>query len=129
MMNFDAGIKYRGWELSGTYYQRWLSEFTGPGIGPAGLPEVVTRGFEMETSKMLVPRTLMLFVAGSSIYGKYGNPYDLRLGLNYYPFKNRVIRWNNEVLYLDKSATGNNTLPYIVGNTGPIFDTTLEMAF
>jgi hypothetical protein len=71
----------------------------------------------------------MLFVMGSSIYGKYGNPYDLRAGLNYYPFKNRVIRWNNEVLYLDKSATGNNTLPYIVGNTGPIFDTTLELAF
>jgi hypothetical protein len=129
MMNVDAGIKYRGWELSGTYYQRWLSEFTGAGIGPEGLPEIVSRGFYMGASKMLVPRTLMLFVLGSSIYGKYGNPYDLRVGLNYYPFKNRVIRWNNEVLYLDKSATGNNTLPYTVGNTGPIFDTTLEVAF
>ena len=129
MMNIDAGIKYRGWELAGTYYQRWLSQFTGTGIGPAGLPEIVSRGLYMGASKMVVPRSLMLFVMGSSIYGKYGNPYDLRVGLNYYPFKNRVIRWNNEVLYLDKSATGNNTLPYTVGNTGPIFDTTLEVAF
>jgi len=129
MMNFDAGIKYRGWDLSGTYYQRWLSQFTGTGIGPDGLPEIVSRGFYVGASKMLIPRSLMLFALGSSIYGKYGNPYDMRLGLNYYPFKNRVIRWNNEVLYLDKSATGNNTLPYIVGNTGPIFDTTLELAF
>jgi hypothetical protein len=129
MMNVDAGIKYRGWDLSGTYYQRWLSQFTGAGIGPAGLPEVVSRGLYVGASKMLIPRSLMLVVMGSSIYGKYGNPYDLRVALNYYPFKNRVIRWNNEVLYLDKSATGNNTLPYTVGNTGPIFDTTLEVAF
>jgi len=129
MFNVDAGIKYRGWELAGTYYQRWLSQFTGTGIGSAGLPEIVSRGLYMGASKMLISRSLMLFVMGSSIYGKYGNPWDFRAGLNYYPFKNRVIRWNNEFLYLERSATGNNTLPYIVGNTGPIFDTTLEVAF
>ena len=29
-----------------------------------------------------------------------GNPWDFRAGLSLFPFHNRVVRWNNEFLYL-----------------------------
>lgn len=127
MMNFDSGIKYRGYELYGGYYQRWLNNFQGPGT--TGLPTVVSKGFNVEGSSMLKQKTLMLYVGGSSVYGKYGSPWDIRAGLNYYPFNNRVVRWNNEFLYVYKSATGNNTTTYTVGETGPVFSSTFEVAF
>ena len=129
MFNFDAAMKYRGFELYGGYYQRWLNHFSGPGIGSQGLPEIVSRGFNLEGSSMLKKELLMLYIGTSAVYGHYGNPWDFRTGLNYYPFRNRVVRWNNEFLYVYKSATGNNSITYTVGETGPIFSTTFEVAF
>lgn len=129
MMNLDAGIKYRGYEIYGGYYQRWLNHFSGPGIGSGGLPEIVSRGFNVEASSMLKKELLMLYIGSSAVYGHYGNPWDFRTGLNYYPFRNRVVRWNSEFLYVYKSGTGNNSITYTVGETGPVLSTAFEVAF
>ncbi len=127
MTSFDAGIKDRGLALEGEYFLRWLDHFQGPGT--AGLPTIFSHGFQLQLSAMLIPKTLQPYLGGSTIYGKYGNPWDFRAGLNYFPFKNKVLRWNNEFLYLYKSAVGYTSVPFALGGTGPVFHTNLELAF
>lgn len=54
MTAFDGGVKYRGTELMGEYYLRWIDNFKGPGT--AGLPGLFDHGFQIQASAMLVPR-------------------------------------------------------------------------
>ena len=123
-----TGIRQPGTlPMLGEYFLRWLDHFSGPGT--AGLPSIFSHGFQMQASAMLVPKTLQFYLGGSTIYGKYGNPWDFRSGLSFFPFKNRVVRWNNEFLYLHRSAVGYTSVPFALGGTGPIFHTNLELAF
>jgi len=124
---FDGGLKYRGLSLDVEYFLRWLNNLKGPGT--AGLPQIFSHGFQMQTSAMVIPKLFQVYLGGSTLYGKYGNPWDFRAGLNYYPFGNRVIRWNNEFLYLNKSPVGYTSVPFALGGTGPVFHSTLELAF
>jgi hypothetical protein len=127
MAAFDGGIKYHGFSLEGEYYLRWLDHFHGPGT--AGLPTVFSRGYQLQTSAMVLPKTLQVYLGGSTLTGKYGNPWDFRAGLNYFPYHNKVIRWNNEFLYLYQSPVGYTSVPFALGGTGPVFASTLELAF
>ena len=77
---------------------------------------------------MVMPKVLQGDLGGSEVIGNYGWPWDFRAGVNYFPFKNRVVPWNTEFLYLYRSPVGYTSVPFAVGGTGPIFYTTLEMA-
>jgi hypothetical protein len=125
MEDVDFGLKYRGWALEGEYYFRQLNDFEGPGV--SGLRQVDNNGFQLLLSDMLIPKTLQLYLGGSKIIGEYGNPYEARFGMNVFPFKNKVVRWNTQVIYLDKSAVGNSTLPYPLGAKGFTFNTDFEL--
>ena len=127
MADFDAGLKYHGFSLDGEYFLRWLDHFKGPGT--TGLPAIFSHGFQLQASVMVVPKSLQLYLGGSTLYGKYGNPFDFRAGVNYYPFHNRVIRWNSEFLYLHHSPVGYTAVPFALGGTGLVFHTNLEVAF
>ena len=127
MSSFDAGIKYHGYSLEGEYFLRWLNNFKGPGT--EGLPTIFSHGFQLQASAMVVPKSLQVYLGGSTLHGKYGNPYDFRVGTNYFPFHNRVVRWNSEFLYLYHSPVGYTAVPFALGGTGPVFHTTLELAF
>jgi hypothetical protein len=127
MTSFDGGIKYHGFSLEGEYFLRWLDHFKGPGT--VGLASVFSQGFQMQASAMISPKTWQVYLGQSTIYGKYGNPWDFRAGLNFFPFHNKVVRWNNEFLYLHRSAVGYTSVPFALGGTGPIFHTNLELAF
>jgi hypothetical protein len=127
MAAFDGGLKYRGYSLEAEYFLRWLDHFHGPGT--AGLAPIFSHGFQMQASAMVLPKTLQLYLGGSTLYGKYGNPWDFRAGVSLFPFHNRVVRWNNEFLYLYKSPVGYTSVPFALGGTGPVFHTNLELAF
>ena len=126
MSTVDFGLKYHGWSLDGEYFMRWLNQFQGPGT--EGLPQLYDRGYQLQASYMVVPSAVQLYIGGSTIHGKFGDPYDFRLGVNVFPFNNKVLRWDTEVLYLYKSATGSTALPYPVGGNGLVFHTSIEMA-
>jgi hypothetical protein len=127
MGNMDAGIKYRGMALEGEYYWRKLDRFEGPGT--AGLGTINNQGFQLQASMMAIQKRLQLYVGGSRIDGgQYGHPWDVRFGTNFFPWKNRVFRWNTQVMYLEKSPVGYTSLTYNVGSTGWIFNTDFEMA-
>lgn len=127
MTSVDAGIKYRGFALEGEYYWRWLNNFQGNGT--AGLTSLFDHGFQLQGSAMVMPNLLQLYIGGSRIAGQFGNPWDFRSGANWFPWKNKVLRWNTEWLYLHKSPVGATSLPYAVGGRGNVFHSTLELAF
>ncbi len=127
MSSIDGGIKYRGYALEGEFYLHRLSNFQG--TGTSVLHSNSDRGYQLQASAMVLPKTLQGYVGGSEIIGNYGRPWDFRAGVNYFPYKNRVVRWNTEFLYLYRSPVGYTSVPFPFGGTGPIFYTTLEMAF
>jgi len=127
MTAFDGGVKYRGYSLDGEYFLRWLNNFRGPGT--TGLAEIFSHGFQTQASAMILPKTLQAYLGGSTLFGKYGNPWDFRAGMNWFPWHNKVVRWNTEFLYLYKSPVGYTSVPFALGGTGPVFHTNLELAF
>ncbi len=127
MTSFDGGIKRHGFSLEGEYYMRWLSNFRDP--TPTGLPTIFNNGFQVLASAMVVPKSFQVYVGGSKIFGKYGNPWDSRAGANYYPFKNRVVWWNNEMIYLSRSPVGYTSVPYAFGSKGWVYASNLVLNF
>jgi hypothetical protein len=124
---YDFGLKYHGYSLEGEYYLRWLDHFGGPNT--AGLKRLFDHGFQLQATAMLVPKELQLYLGTSRVNGQFGKPWDFRAGLNYFPWKNKVFRWNSEFLYLHNSPVGYTSVPYFVGARGPVFHTNFELAF
>lgn len=131
MISVDAGIKYRGLALEGEYYWRKVDDFRGLGVEQLPFGKLSDRGFQLLVSAMVVPKTLEIYASGSKVFGEYGDPSDVRLGANWYLWKNRLVWWNNELLYLGTphSPVGALSLPYPVGGKGPIFSSNLMVNF
>jgi hypothetical protein len=127
MFDLDGGLKYRGFSLEGEYYWRWLDNFKGEGT--AGLEPLFDHGFQLQGSAMVVPKSLQLYAGASRINGQFGDPWDFRLGANWFPWKNKVVRWNTEWLYLRNSPVGYSSVPFVVGARGNVFHSSLELAF
>jgi hypothetical protein len=127
MVSGDGGFKYHGWAFEAEGFWRWLNNFEG--TGTAGLPTRYDTGYQFQLSMMPIQKKLQLYSGGSHIFGQYGNPYDARIGTNWFPYKNRVLRWNTELLYLFRSPVGYTSVPFPLGGKGLVFDTTVELAF
>jgi hypothetical protein len=78
---------------------------------------------------MAIPKSLQFYVAGSKVVGAYGDPSDVRIGLNWFPWENQVVRWNAEFMHLDHSPVGGSSLPYAIGGNGPVYYTSFEVNF
>lgn len=127
MISFDAGVKYKGFSLEGEYYLRILDNFRGFGVENLSFSKLTDNGFQLQTSSMVIDKTLQLYLSGSKIFGDYGNPWDGRFGANWYMFDNQAVRLNGEVIYLNNSPVGALSLPYTVGGKGPVFHLNLEL--
>lgn len=124
--DLNFGLKYRGWSLEGEGYVRQLDHFEGPGT--ATLPEIHNHGFSLWLADMVVPKSFQVYLGGSKIYGGYGNQVEGRAGFNVFPFKNKVVRWNTQVIYLDRAPVGGTAYTYPVGAKGFVFNTDFELA-
>jgi len=129
MSSADAGFKYKGYALEGEVYKRWVDHMSGTNTDQLPMNMLTDTGFQLQLSGMVVPKTLMLYVAGSKVFGQYGDPHDLRVGANWFPFKNTVWRWNGEVLHLDRSPVGALSLPYPVGGNGNVYRADFQFDF
>lgn len=127
MADANAGFKYRGWSLEGEYYARWIGNFQATGFIP--VTNLFDQGFQLQASTMLWRKKLQAYVSGSAIYGQYGDPWDIAVGLNWYPFGLRELRLNSEAIYTYRSPVGALSLPYIVGGTGWLYNTDFVIAF
>ncbi len=133
MTSIDAAFKYRGISLEGEYFLRWLDNFKFLNqVNPqqaASVKNLFDHGFQIQATAMLVPKSWQAYAGFSKIFGQYGQPRDFRAGMNWFPFKNKVLRWNNEALYLYRSPVGYTSVPFTVGGRGWIFHSSLELAF
>jgi hypothetical protein len=127
MADLDAGIKYRGWSLEAEYYFRWVGDFDATGFIP--VTSLFDHGFQVQASAMVIPRQLQAYVSGSEVFGQYGNPWDLTVGANWYPFDRREMHLNTEAIYLHHSPVGGVSYPYVVGGNGWIFNTDIIVTF
>ena len=127
MAAVNSGFKYRGFSLDGEYYWRTLDDFDA--TGPLPRDRFLDDGFQLQGSAMLVPKTLQAYVAGSKINGQYGDPWDVSVGANWFPFKRRELRFNSQFLYLDQSPVGNSATPFAVGGNGWVFSTDVMLSF
>jgi len=127
MMSLDAGVKFRGMALEGEYYRRWLTNFTG--VNTAGIADVSDNGYQLQGSAMAVKNILQLYLSGSQIFGRYGNPSEARVGGNWYFNKDRGLRLNTELIHVNHSPVGYTAYPMPVGANGNIVHVNLEMNF
>lgn len=127
MLSVDAGVKYHGFSLEGEYYWRWLSDFTG--TNTSGISNIDDHGFQLQSSAMVVPKTVQVYLSGSAIRGRFGNAGEVRAGVNWYVLKERGLRFNLEWLYLIDCPVGYPAVPYPVGGNGNIIHTDFEMNF
>jgi len=126
MASAHGAIKYRGLALEAELFYRWLDDFDAS--GPLPIEDRRDAGFQVQASAMVAPK-LMVYAAGSRVSGQYGDPWDLGIGLNYFPFENRVVRVNGEVLFVKDSPVGNLSSPLVVGADGVVFVTNVEIYF
>ncbi|HEY3386923.1 MAG TPA: hypothetical protein VGK46_10455 [Saprospiraceae bacterium] len=129
MASFDAGVKYKGFSLEGEFYLRRIKNMTGPGIETLDIDELHDNGFQLQASAMVVEQTLQVYSTYSVVNGEYGDPSDLRFGLNWFPWKNHVIRWNAEYINTSYVPVGGLSLPYPVGGNGSIVYTSFQVNF
>jgi hypothetical protein len=127
MVSVDAAAKLNGWALEGEYYYRLVDDFVTDGVVP--VDELRDHGFQLQASMMIVPKTWQLYLSGSKVFGEYGDPWDLGVGVNWFPYKSRQFRVNGELLYLNDSPVGNLSLPSIVGGNGTVFYANAELRF
>lgn len=127
MTAFDAAFKYKGFALEAEYYARWLDNFKVEGTIPKD--KMFDNGLTLQASAMVIPKTLQLYASGSQIWGEYGDPYDLALGFNYFPFQRRDLRVNAMGLWVKNSPVGYTAYPVPVGGNGFTFITDFSLAF
>ena len=129
MTALDAGVKYRGLSLEGEAYWRSVSNLRGPNTALLPFTDLHDTGFKLESSAMVMPRVAQIYLSGSKIFGEYGDPWDFRAGVSYYPFENEIVRWNAEYLYVRRSPVGALSLPVLVGGNGPVFYSSFMVNF
>ena len=127
MTALDAALKYKGYALEGEYYARWLNKLKIEGTLPKG--SFFDQGFTLQASAMIIPKTLQFYLSGSKIYGEFGNPYDVGVGLNYFPLKRRDLRLNVMGLFVENSPVGYTAYPVPVGGNGFTFLSDFSLAF
>jgi hypothetical protein len=128
MVSVDGGVKYRGLSLEAEYYWRWLGDFAGPNT--AAIADIRDTGFQVQSSAMVVPRKLQVYLSGSAIFGdRYGDASELRAGVNWYVVGHRGLRVNAEWLHLDDCPVGYTAVPYPVGGNGDVFHANFELNF
>ncbi len=129
MACIDAGVKYKGFSFEGELYQRTINDFEGYGTENLAFNELKDNGFQLQLSGMAIQEKLQVYGMYSQINGEYGDPTEYRLGINWFPFKNHVVRWNFEYIQSDRSPVGGLSLPYVVGGTGSIFHSNFTVNF
>lgn len=118
-LTLTVGMKYRGFHLEGEYYFRWVDDFKT--IGTIPVTELSNHGFSLQASAMLLPRVLQPYVTYSKIYGEYGDPWELALGMNIYRFTRKETRFNLQAAKLNRSPIGGSSLAQ-VGGSGWVFN-------
>ena len=129
MTCFNAGAKFKGFALEGEYYVRNVNQLKGTGVETLDIDKFTDDGFQLLASAMVVKESLQAYGTYATINGEYGDPNEFRIGLNWFPWHNNVVRWNFEYIHTEKMPVGGLSLPYTIGGTGSIFHSNFQVNF
>ncbi|HEX5007570.1 MAG TPA: hypothetical protein VFV70_10685 [Hyphomonadaceae bacterium] len=127
MAALDAAAKYKGLALEFEYYSRWLDDFKVEGVIP--YDDFYDQGFTLQASAMAIPKTLQAYIQYSKVFGEFGDPYDLTVGINYFPLARKDLRVNVMGLWVENSPVGYTAYPVPVGGNGFTFLTDFALTF
>lgn len=117
---FDAGMKYRGFNLQVEYYMRSLSNFLA--TGPLPEDKIIDNALSIYATYMIVPSYLDIHGSTSLVFDQFERkPWEVSGGLSYYPSGTRSWRVNLHVNKIDKSPTGSTFGFYTAGQTGTTY--------
>jgi hypothetical protein len=116
MWAIDGGVKWNGWAVNGQYYMRWLDEFEAD--GPIPVTSTYDQGFELIASDFIIPRKLVAYVRGSSIFGYFGDSWEAAGGVKWYFLPTERMWLAAELMRTNKVPYSGTFTPYTAGMTG-----------
>jgi hypothetical protein len=119
LLALHAGVKYRGYSLSGEYFFRWLTSIEGN--GPINESELFDHGFFVQAGAFIVPQTVELYGRGSAVFGPFGNGSELGAGVNWYVMQERNWRFTGDVAYIEDSPAQQDRTGFTAGASGTLF--------
>jgi hypothetical protein len=112
----DGGLKKSGFSVNGQYYFRRVNDFDAD--GPLPLASTFDHGFELSSGYFVVPKTLMLYVRGSKVFGQFRSPYEYAGGLKWYFLPTERIWFTAELMRVQSAPYSGAFTPYTAGMTG-----------
>ena len=127
----DAGFKYHGFFLMGEGYSRLLDRFQAD--GPLPMATIRDRGFFVQASQMVWPKRVEVYGATSYVYGDtkfgFGQSHEFLGGTNYYPVDSRNLRFNLQVIRVQRSPVSSVFGYYTAGQRGTIISLATSLLF
>jgi hypothetical protein len=131
MMSADAGIKYHGLFLGTAYFQRWLDQFRAD--GPLPVSSLVDRGFYVQAAFYPIKQTLEVYGVTSWVFPEksagFQTSYELTGGANWFPAPTRDLRWNFQLIWVNRSPVSSTFGYYTGGQRGFTVATSLSINF
>jgi len=127
----DAGVKYHGIFAQTEVYNRWLSDFDAD--GPLPVSTIHDKGFYVQAAFFPIKKRLELYGATSWIFGDknagFRNSHEWLQGGNLYPYDTRNIRFNFQIIEVDRSPQNSLFGFYVGGQKGVTISTAISFAF
>lgn len=123
----DAAIKVQGWSLNAEAYFRWLQNLSGDGALPQS--KIFQRGFFVEAGRVLVPKKLDMNVRYSRVSDDFGDGFEYGSGVNWYPLDTKNVKISFDALQLNDSPLNNTASEILVGNSGILFRSQVQIEF
>jgi hypothetical protein len=125
MWAIDGGLKKSGFSVNGQYFFRWLGDFEAD--GPLPLASTFDHGFELSTGHFVVPKTLVLYLRGSKVFGQFADPYEYAGGFKWYFLSSERVWMTGELMRVHGAPYSGAFSPYTAGMSGlvPMVQTVL----
>ena len=133
--SFDAGVKWRGWSLSGEYFLRSLQDLVADGAIPHS--KLYDYGYHLDAGVFLVPKRLDINARMAQVSGFRGNAYEYTFGGNWYwgngqhdgKLDDRVNKFTMDVTVLKGAPITSTQANFFAGDDGVLFRTQLQVGY
>jgi hypothetical protein len=121
----DGGLKWNGLAINGQYFFREIDDFLAD--GPIPLESTFDHGFELSASYFVIPKTLMVYVRGSKVWGEFRDPWEYAAGVKWHFLPTERLWLNAELMEVNRAPYSGAFTPYSAGMTGwtPMIQTIL----
>lgn len=133
--SFDAGLKWRGWSLSGEYFIRSIQDLRADGLLPVN--KLDDYGFRFDAGVFLVPKRFDVNLRMSQVSGLQGDALEYSIGCNWYwgdgriegKLDDRINKLSFDVTELKGTPTTIGASDFLAGDDGVLFRTQVQVGF